>query len=438
MNDRELPEGFGPEVKVLAEVEGVRPPGLESDPELVATMATDIKAGREAPGGDDLTTKLVFSMRGRLIEGFTRRDTLTKIGITEIGRDDYTIDPLAVDEESELARAMIYQLNRRNLGDAKRQRAAWAAFLRDERKLSQSKIAKLMGVSQPAVSQWFSDFPEFARKKATTVVGEDGKTRISPATTPRKQAAAKGPVAWTPPFTPADDDPGCPECDAYGDMACTNMGGTDRARWHSERVDEVTDYRQIKATLVPIPADGWDLAPTCPTCDRSPSSQCVESGYDFEDRWHQARLEAWVSAVADDAREKAEYARDDAVDPIEPTNVFGRLLVERDRLTYDLGRHYFIFETDDDEQAEQMVRVVAEIIDYWRYVEFVLLDGDPAPEAPSSTTREARSSAMEAVACAQCDAQPGEACLTPSGGKVGGEGFHAKRIKAAGQLRPQL
>lgn len=409
----------------LADVEGVRPPGLESDPELVAQIAADVKAGRTVNSGVRMHFK--FSTRQRLVDGWTRRDALLALDPDYVlSPDEYEIDGLAVDDASELARAVYWALSQRNLPNLRQQRMRWAALLRSEKGMSLRAIAKLIGVSHVAVGAWLAD-PIVASDEPVEILGQDGKSYTAPPTrAPAKKAAAKAePRRWTPPFTPEDDDPACPECSAYGQDPCENLDtGAELKRWHPERVDDVVRYRAIRSTMTLVPAavaEDDDL-PECPTCGAS--GPCRDSGFEFEfeAHCHPQRLEAWARVREVRVLAAAEAERQP------PSHPMGRVLHERDRLLYEHGPDFFLEAVEGPALAEQMRTVVDAIVEYWSDVRQRLIAATTTEPISSSQ----RYGAIRGVACPQCGADVYQSCHTPSGGTVPGEGFHARRIKAAG------
>lgn len=416
----------------LADLEGIRPPGLESDAELVATIATDIDRVRKADADSALLVKLVFSTRGRLIDGHQRRDSMLQLDPDAVvGPDDFVIDPLAIDDDTELMRAIHYQINRRNLSEAKRQRAAWAAMLRDERGLGQRRIAKLMGVSQAAVSQWFAEFPEYARSEATTIVGPDGKTYVSPATKVRgaKRAAPK-PERWSPPFTPEEGDPECPECYSQGDEPCVNLDSQNELkRWHGARISEVTDYRKAREVLVPIPEDlDREELPECPECGGSAS--CAVLGYRYADYVHPRRMEAWAAVLASTARNEAfeieEQARAEArrigdeATATTTTAQWWRARISGDALDIrfedPLTAVEVMLDGVDDTEARTLLAEVSELAVFWQQVQVELAavldlpENVPAPDLPP---------------CPVCGAVGEAPCVSKSGAVTK---RHARRV----------
>jgi transcriptional regulator with XRE-family HTH domain len=138
------------------------------DDDTYNALAEEIKAN-----DGHLVVPVVISATGRLIDGHHRLMILQSLGRRTITLGEWVVDSHAVDPETEALAAINYQRNRRQTTSADNARVARDLMRRFH--WSQGVVAKKLGVSAAAVSQWFkaNPDPDFAQ---TTRVGADGKT----------------------------------------------------------------------------------------------------------------------------------------------------------------------------------------------------------------------------------------------------------------------
>lgn len=116
------------------------------------------------------TAPPVFSRDGILIEGNQRLRAAMRARRTWLSPDQYVVDD-SVDQSNALEASLKRNLVRRHL--TVEQKAALAVKLQKDRGYSQGVIAKLFGVSRPAVSQWLENM----NREAMETTGLDGKKR---------------------------------------------------------------------------------------------------------------------------------------------------------------------------------------------------------------------------------------------------------------------
>ena len=149
----------------------------------------DALAGALAGHGDaELTVPIVLSERGRLLDGHHRLMALQRAGRKVITEADVRVDHTATDPETEALAAIAYQFRRRQLGTP--EKAKLARDLMRRFGWSQATIAKQLGVSRPAVTQWLTAHPDPSWTPPDTITGEDGKTyTVTPGPEPKAKPA---------------------------------------------------------------------------------------------------------------------------------------------------------------------------------------------------------------------------------------------------------
>jgi DNA-binding XRE family transcriptional regulator len=192
------------------------------DPETFNALSTGVNGHADG----ELTVPIVISARGRLLDGHQRLTALMHNGRKMISAADIRIDHTAVDAETEALAAIAYQINRRQVTTAEKAKVARDLMARFS--WSQATVAKRMGVTRPAVSQWFLGHPDPTAPVPTTVTGLDGKTYpVAPAPEPK----AKRPRAQ-PDYSPvrvADD---------YALQLCNPGWGQWVRTWALDALDE--------------------------------------------------------------------------------------------------------------------------------------------------------------------------------------------------------
>jgi DNA-binding transcriptional regulator YiaG len=115
---------------------------------------------------------VILTSDGILIDGHQRLRLLLKKGHTYISAADVRVDETATAENA-IERAITLNANRR---DTTEKKAALARQLRAERGWSQGQIARLFGVSRPAVSQWFAKTAgQDTGDGPPVIIGKDGR-----------------------------------------------------------------------------------------------------------------------------------------------------------------------------------------------------------------------------------------------------------------------
>jgi len=130
----------------------------------------------KAIGKRPLDDPVSVSEDGILLDGHQRLKAMLRNGRTWISPSDVRIIE-GVTRENALEKAVELNVRRRHL--TVEQKAELARRLQRERRWSQGKIAKLFGVSRPAVSQWLAktadEGPDEAREPPRLIQGGDGK-----------------------------------------------------------------------------------------------------------------------------------------------------------------------------------------------------------------------------------------------------------------------
>lgn len=144
---------------------GVQPLPDMNDEELEA-LGKNIK--RSGP-----TYNIILSSDGLLVDGHQRLRALLLQGKTYIDSKHVTVRP-EINASNALEKAV--ELNFLRRPQPVEMKAAAARKLQKDYRWSQVKIAKHMGVSQPAVSQWLKNDTD----KPESVVGTDGIKRADP------------------------------------------------------------------------------------------------------------------------------------------------------------------------------------------------------------------------------------------------------------------
>ena len=130
--------------------------------------------GVKRHGDGELTVPIVISERGRLLDGHHRLMALQQAGRKIITDADVRVDHTATDAESEAMASIGYQFTRRQISTA--EKAKLARDLMRRFGWSMGQVAKHLGVSRPAVSQWFAAHPDPSFTPPTEVTGVDGKS----------------------------------------------------------------------------------------------------------------------------------------------------------------------------------------------------------------------------------------------------------------------
>jgi hypothetical protein len=145
------------------------------DDETFAALVEAVKAHADG----QLTAPVVISERGRLLDGHHRLMALAQLGRKVITEHDVRIDHTATDAESEALAAISYQFRRRQITG--KEKAKLARDLMRRFGWSMGQVAKHLGVSRPAVSQWLAAYPDPSFIPPDKVTGIDGKDyTISP------------------------------------------------------------------------------------------------------------------------------------------------------------------------------------------------------------------------------------------------------------------
>jgi hypothetical protein len=139
-----------------------------------------------------MTVPVVLSERGRLLDGHQRLMALQRLGRKVITERDVRIDHKAKDDESEAVASISYQFRRRQLGTA--EKAKLARDLMARFRWSQGTIARQLGVSRPAVTQWLTAHPDPDFTPPTTIRGEDGRDYTLDPEPKVKRPPRKGPA----------------------------------------------------------------------------------------------------------------------------------------------------------------------------------------------------------------------------------------------------
>ena len=129
----------------------------------------------KAIGKGPLDNPVSVSEDGILLDGHQRLKAMLRSGRTWIQPSDVRIVE-GVTRENALEKAVELNVRRRHL--TVDQKADLARRLQRERRWSQGKIAKLFGVSRPAVSQWLAktaDDNDDSARQPRLIQGGDGK-----------------------------------------------------------------------------------------------------------------------------------------------------------------------------------------------------------------------------------------------------------------------
>jgi predicted XRE-type DNA-binding protein len=150
-------------------------------------------------GRGPLAVKIVVSRDGILLDGHQRLKAMAATGRKYIDAGDVIVDE-ATTSDNALERAVQLNVQRRHL--SVEDKATLARRLQHERRWSQGKIAKLFGVSRPAVSQWLGKTATDDTDDAPTyVVGLDGKTYVPDVAEPVEDRPFRNPWAHNGPAT---------------------------------------------------------------------------------------------------------------------------------------------------------------------------------------------------------------------------------------------
>jgi ParB-like chromosome segregation protein Spo0J len=155
--------------------------------------AEELAALGKAIGRGQLAIPVSISSDGLLLDGHQRLKAMLAQGRKTIDADDVRVIPQATAENA-LEWSVELNVRRRHLSVA--EKADLARKLQRQRRWSQRKIAKVFGVTQPAVNQWLRNIEAATdEEQPTFVVGEDGKTYYA-AAGPRAERPMRQP--WSP------------------------------------------------------------------------------------------------------------------------------------------------------------------------------------------------------------------------------------------------
>jgi hypothetical protein len=165
--------------------------GVQPLPDLPEDELTELG---KAIGKGPLADPVSLSSDGILLDGHQRLKAMLRSGRKVIAAADVRIVE-AANKSNALEYAVQLNVARRHLTTD--DKARLARRLRAERNWSQRKIAKLFGVSQPSVSEWFGrDLGEDAPDLDGPVIGEDGKVYDVPAPAVHREPRMRNP--WAP------------------------------------------------------------------------------------------------------------------------------------------------------------------------------------------------------------------------------------------------
>jgi ParB-like chromosome segregation protein Spo0J len=151
----------------------------------------ELDALGKALGRGPLAVPVAVSADGILLDGHQRLKALRAVGRKRIDAGDVRVIEKATSENA-LEWAIQLNVARRHLTVP--QKADLARKLQRERRWSQRKIARVFGVTQPAVAQWLAaTTPGDGEPPAAYVTGLDGKSYPTP---PRAERPPRHP--WAP------------------------------------------------------------------------------------------------------------------------------------------------------------------------------------------------------------------------------------------------
>jgi len=167
-------------------IEGLLASGQQPLPDL---NAEDFAGLRRAVGKGPLADPISISADGVLIDGHQRLKALLANGRKFIDAGEVHVVADA-DRSNALDYAVQLNLARRHL--TVEQKADLARWLQRERRWSQGRIARAMGVSRPAVGQWLAKHPD-PDPSPVIVAGLVGKTYVNEPTPPRPAREPRSP-----------------------------------------------------------------------------------------------------------------------------------------------------------------------------------------------------------------------------------------------------
>jgi ParB-like chromosome segregation protein Spo0J len=151
---------------------------------------------RRAISRGPLADPLTVSSDGMLLDGHQRAKAMLANGRKFVGAGEVHV-VAAANASNAFEYAVQLNVARRQL--TVEQKAELARKLQRERRWSQAKIAKLFGVTRPAVSQWLAKHPggdDEPEASPLVVSGMDGKTYVTEPVRPRQESEQRN--AWRP------------------------------------------------------------------------------------------------------------------------------------------------------------------------------------------------------------------------------------------------
>lgn len=121
---------------------------------------------------------VLLSADGILYDGHQRLMILSELGRKEITVGEFIINPKVIGRERAYEEAMRTNFNRRHLSGKDKATAMWE--LRRQFKLSQTTIAKMLGMRQPSVSQLMNRYRPDDADNLIETIGEDGRVTVNP------------------------------------------------------------------------------------------------------------------------------------------------------------------------------------------------------------------------------------------------------------------
>jgi len=122
---------------------------------------------------------VLLSADGILYDGHQRLMIAAEVlDRKEIGAGEFIINPKVVGRERAYEEAMRANFNRRHLSGKDKAAAMWE--LRRQFRLSQTTIAKMLGMRQPSVSELMNRYRPEDADELTQTIGEDGRVTTNP------------------------------------------------------------------------------------------------------------------------------------------------------------------------------------------------------------------------------------------------------------------